>query len=166
MSKSLTETLTYPSTTVEQVTGMLADADFREAVANYQHAVRSSATVTGTGASRTVRIEIVHGTDRVPSFARKFVGDEIAIVQDETWTSASHADVRVTIPGKPGDMSGTLDLAQIGDDVVETVALTVKISIPLVGGKIEDLVTGLLVKAFRAENKVGIKWLVGEWESR
>lgn len=159
--KSLTETLTYPSTTVEQVSDMLADADFREAVADYQRAVRSSATVSGSGAPRTARIAIVHGTERVPSFVRKFVGEEISIVQEETWTSPAHADVLVTIPGKPGDVAGTLDLAQVGDDVVQTVALTIKVGVPFVGGKIEDFIAGLLTKAFRAENAVGSKWLGG-----
>ena len=159
MSKTISEKLTYPDTTTEQVVAMLGDPEFREAVAGYQHAVRSSADLSGTGAGRTARVEIVHGTEQVPSFARKFVGDEISIVQHETWTSDTHADVQVTIPGKPGDMTGTLDVAQVGDDVVETVVLTVKVNIPFVGGKLEDLIAGLLSKAYRAENKVGLKWL-------
>jgi hypothetical protein len=159
MSKTISEKLTYPGATIEQVVAMLGDPEFREAVAGYQRAVRSSADVSGTGAGRTARIEIVHGTEQVPSFARKFVGDEISIVQQETWTTDTHADVLVTIPGKPGDMTGTLDLAQVGDDVVETVLLTVKVNIPFVGGKVEDLIAGLLSKAYRAENKVGLKWL-------
>ena len=48
-----------------------------------------------------------------------------------------------------------LDLTQ------QIVDLTVKVGIPLVGGKIEDLVASLLTKAARAENKVGVKWLAG-----
>lgn len=154
MSKTITEKLTYPGATVEQVLAMLDDPEFREQVATYQQAVRSSADISGN----TARVEIVHGTEQVPSFARKFVGDEISIVHEETW-SGRHADVLVTIPGKPGDMTGTYDVAQVGDDVVETVKLTVKVNIPFVGGKVEDLIAGLLSKAYRAENKVGLRWL-------
>lgn len=161
MARTVTEDLTYPGATVDQVAAMLADPEFREAVAEHQRAVRSSATIDGAGAGSSARIEIVHGTERVPSFARKFVGDEIAIVQEETWTSDSHADVLVTIPGKPGDMRGTFDLAQAGDDVVQEVRLTVKVNLPLVGGKLEDLIVGLLSKAYRAENTVGRTWLAG-----
>lgn len=161
MSKTITEKLTYPGATIDQVVAMLADPEFREQVASYQQAVRSSASNTGTGAGSTARIEIVHGTEHVPSFARKFVGDEISIVQEETWTTDTHADVLVTIPGKPGDMTGTYDLAQVGDDVVQDVRLTVKVNIPLVGGKVEDTIAGLLSKAYRAENKVGLRWLAG-----
>lgn len=159
MSKRIHEQLTYPAATTDQIAAMLADADFREEVATYQRALRSSAAITGTGDARTARVEVVHGTDRVPSFARKFVGEEISIISEETWTSDSHADVTVTIPGKPGDVSGTLDLAQVGDDVVQTLQLTVKVGIPLVGGKLEDLIVGLLSKAYRAENAVGRTWL-------
>lgn len=159
MSKTISQKLTYPDTTIPHVVAMLGDAEFREAVATYQQAVRSSAEVSGIGAGSTARVEIVHGTDQVPSFARKFVGDEIAIVQEETWTSDTHADVVVTIPGKPGDMTGTFDVAQVGEDVVQTVNLTVKVNIPFVGGKVEDLIAGLLSKAYRAENKVGLQWL-------
>jgi hypothetical protein len=39
----------------------------------------------------------------------------------------------------------------------------VKVPIPLVGGKLEDLIAGFITKAFDAENKVGVKWLRGEW---
>lgn len=161
MSTTISEKLTYPGATLAEVVAMLADPAFREQVASYQTAVRSSASNTGTGAGSTARIEIVHGTEHVPSYARKFVGDEISIVQDETWTTDTHADVRVTIPGKPGDMTGTYDLAQVGDDVVQDVKLTVKVNIPFVGGKVEDLIAGLLSKAYRAENKVGLRWLAG-----
>ena len=154
MSKTISEKLTYPDATVEQVLAMLNDPKFREQVASYQQAVRSSADISGN----TARVEIVHGTEHVPSFARKFVGDEIPIVHEETW-GGPHADVRVSIPGKPGDMTGTYDLAQVGDDVVQDVKLTVKVNIPFVGGKVEDLIAGLLSKAYRAENKVGLKWL-------
>ena len=60
-------------------------------------------------------------------------------------------------------MTGTARLVQSGADAVETVSMDVRVSIPLVGGKLEDLVAGLMKDAFRAENKVGLKWLAGEW---
>lgn len=165
MAKSISEELTYTGTTVAEVSAMLGDPAFRDAVAGYQRALHSSTRVTPRGDGKEVVWEYAHGTERVPGFAKKLVGDEIPIVQTETWTSEAHADVVVTIPGKPGEMSGAADLRQVGDDVVETTSMTVKVSIPLVGGKAEDLIAGLLGKAMRAENKVGQKWLAGEWQA-
>jgi hypothetical protein len=162
--KKVDAELVYPGTTVAQVSEMLADPAFRSAVASYQTALRSDTTVTPDGDGRKIVHSYAHGTERVPGFARKLVGDEIPIVQEETWNASGDAKILVTIPGKPGDMKGTARLTQRGDDVVEYVDLTVKVNIPLLGGKIEDLIAGLLLKAFRAENKVGVKWIAGEWK--
>ena len=162
--KNVNAELVYPGTTVADVTEMLADPEFRSAVATYQTALRSQTTVTPDGDGRKIVYSYAHGTERVPGFARKLVGDEIPIVQEETWNASGDAKILVTIPGKPGDMKGTASVTQRGDDVVEYVDLTVKVNIPLLGGKIEDLIAGLLLKASRAENKVGLKWLAGEWE--
>jgi hypothetical protein len=60
-------------------------------------------------------------------------------------------------------MSGGQSLTQSGADVLQRIDLDVKVSIPLVGGKVEDLIAGFVRKAFDAENKVGVKWLRGEW---
>ena len=42
---------------------------------------------------------------------------------------------------------------------MQTVELSIKVSIPFVGGKVEDLIADFIGKAFDAENKVGVKWL-------
>jgi Protein of unknown function (DUF2505) len=163
--KRVGHTMTYRGTTVDDVYAMLADPAYRKAVSDYQKAVDFSCEVTpGTGATK-VRLEQAYGTDRIPSFARRMVGSEIRFVQEETWASPAGADIHVTIPGKPGDMAGTTSLTQSGADVVQQTDLDVKVSIPLVGGKVEDLIAGFLDKAFDAENKVGVKWLKGEWRA-
>jgi Protein of unknown function (DUF2505) len=161
--KHVSHTLTYPRTTVDDVYAMLGDPAYRKAVGEYQHVQDFACDITPSGHGMDVRLEQAHGTDRIPSFAQRLVGHEIRFVQQESWTSPSSADLHVTIPGKPGDMTGTISLTQAGDDVTEQVDLSVKVSIPLVGGKVEDLIAGFLGKAFDAENKVGEKWLRGEW---
>jgi hypothetical protein len=168
--KRVSHTMTYPGTTVDDVYAMLADAAYRKAVSDYQKAVDFSCEVTPTGngpaaGPTKVRLEQAYGTDRIPSFAQRMVGSEIRFVQEETWASPAGADIHVTIPGKPGDMAGTTSLTQSGADVVQQTDLDVKVSIPLVGGKVEDLIAGFLDKAFDAENKVGVKWLKGEWRA-
>ena len=56
-------------------------------------------------------------------------------------------------------MTGTALLTEDPDGTTETVNLTVKVNIPIVGGKIEGLIADLLVKALRAEHKVGVRYL-------
>jgi hypothetical protein len=163
--KRVSHTLTYPGTSVADVFAMLGDPAYRKAVADYQRVQDFACDVTPSGPGMEVRLEQAHGTERIPSFAKKLVGDEIRFVQVETWSSPSSADIEVTIPGKPGEMDGGATLTQHGDDVVELVELSVKVSIPIIGGRLEGLVAEFVDKAYAAENKVGVKWLRGEWRS-
>lgn len=153
MAKRITHELTYDAP-LEEVRAMLLDEEFRKAVAVAQRAKRSTVEIEGS----SVRFETVQPADGIPSFAKKFVGDEIVIDQRETWTGNT-ADVHVAIPGKPGDMKGSAALRTVGDQTVETVDLTVKVNIPLVGGKIEGLIGDMLVKALKAENRAGKEYL-------
>ena len=159
MSTHLRHELRYDGATPEQVYAMLADPDFREAVCAYQGFTERTVTITPVGVGMTVRVDQYRSADEVPSFAKKLVGAKINILQEETWHSPTSAALSVTIPGKPGEMRGTI--AVTGDDsgVTETVDVQVKVNLPLVGGKLEDFISGMLLRALKAENKVGIKWL-------
>jgi hypothetical protein len=162
--KSVTLDLRYPGRTVEEVRAMLADPDFRQAVCTFQQVEDSAVTIEEfDDGSMTVDLDRTYGTALVPAFARNFVGATIELTQREEWSSSTEARFEVSIPGKPGEMTGTARLVQSGPDALETVSLDVRVSIPLVGGKLEDLVAGLMRDAFRAENKVGLKWLAGQW---
>ena len=158
MSKRLTHDLTYDAPLAD-VAAMLADAAFREEVCAYQGVVRADVTVEQNGTGTEVVIDQVQAAQGIPSFAKKFVGDEINIVQTETWSSADTGRIHVTIPGKPGEMSGTATLRESGGRTTETVTLDIRVNIPLVGGKIEGLVSDLLLRALKAENKVGRDYL-------
>jgi hypothetical protein len=154
MSTKLAKSLTYDAP-AEAVAAMLDDVAFREAVLERQRVARGSVDIDGDVA----RIEQVRSADDIPAFARKFVGDEIVIVQTETWTSARGADVRLAIPGKPGEAVGTLVLVEDGDTTTETVELAVSVRIPLVGGKIEAMIADMVGHALDAEHEVGVEWL-------
>ncbi|MGA8257221.1 MAG: DUF2505 domain-containing protein [Nocardioides sp.] len=161
MSKTIRHDMRYDAS-VEAVATMLADPAFREEVCTFQGVTKVDVTIAeGTGGPGTseVRIDQWQPSDRIPAFAKKIVGAEINIVQTESWSSPTHGDITVTIPGKPGAMTGTASLAAIPEGTMETVELTVKVGIPLLGGKLEDLIAGMLLKALRAEHKVGCDYL-------
>jgi len=120
-----------------------------------QKVVRGSVDIDGD----VVTIEQVRSADDIPSFARKFVGDQIVIVQTETWTSATSAGIELAIPDKPGGAVGSLTLTESGGTTTESVDLEVSVRIPLVGGKIEGMVAGLIRDALDREHEVGVEWL-------
>jgi carbon monoxide dehydrogenase subunit G len=148
--------------TPEQVYAMLVDPDFREAVCEAATAtVRYDVDVDvdASGDEAVVRVEQFQPSTHIPSFARKFVGDEIEVRQTEKWSDPSRASLLVEIPGKPGRLTGTVSLAAEDDGTVETVSGDLKVGIPMVGGKLESMISDLLKVALRSEEKVGRSWL-------
>jgi hypothetical protein len=158
MSTRFSHDLTYEAPQ-DAVDAMLTDQAFRERVCDAQGAIRKSVSITEESDGLRVVVDQVQTAEGIPGFARKFVGDEINLVQTETWTDAENAEVEVVIPGKPGEMTGTIHLAESGGVTTERLEMTIQVNIPLVGGKIEKLIADLLRKALLAENAVGRDYL-------
>src|SRR3954451_5301667 len=118
MATRLTHDLTYDAPLAD-VAAMLADPAFREEVCTYQKVLRAHVETDVDGDTRTVVVDQAQPANGIPGFAKKFVGDEINIVQREEWSSPAAADLRVTIPGKPGDMTGTITLTESGGTTPE-----------------------------------------------
>src|SRR5689334_11618985 len=132
MATTMTHRLAYDAPLAE-VAAMLADPAFRDEVCTYQRVVRSTVEIDVDGDTKTVVVDQVQPAKGIPGFAKKFVGDEINIVQREEWSAPDAADLHVTIPGKPGDMAGTITLEESGGTTTETVDVRIKVNIPLVG---------------------------------
>jgi hypothetical protein len=154
----LTHDLTYEAPLTD-VGEMLLDAAFREQVCDAIGCLRKEVTVGPDGGGMRVVVDMVQPATGIPGFAKKFVGDEINLVQTERWSDMETGTVEIVIPGKPGHMTGTMSLRESGGTTTETVQVEIKVSIPLVGGKIESLIADLLRKALRAENAVGRDYL-------
>ena len=150
--------LSYPADP-DAVRAMLADPAFREEVCATSGSLRHEVTIKPAGEAMDVVVDQTLPADSIPSFARKIVGDEINVVQSEKWTGRDHADLDVGIPGKPGHLRGTVELAGNGDGTTETVTGEIKVHIPMVGGKLEKLIADLLEKALRNEERVGKRYL-------
>lgn len=151
----ITQELVYPGATLDQVVRMLMDRGFREAVCEAQkHMLSYEVTVDGS----TVTVDQRQDAGNIPGFAKKFVGAELQIVQSEVW-DGPHGEITVTIPGKPGNITGTADVRQHDDRVVETVVLDIAVNIPLVGGKIAALIAEKLRKTLTVEEATGRAWL-------
>lgn len=160
MSKRLQHELTYDAPLAE-VAAMLRDPAFRVKVCERQRVISHDVTVAAEGDAADVQVERVQAVTGVPSVATKVVGDEITIVHRENWRDLTSGDYTVGIPGKPGQISGTVSLREDGARTIETVDLTVTVSIPLVGGKLEGVVVDLLKAALRTEHEVGVTHLAG-----
>ena len=150
MSTRFSHDLTYDAPQ-DAVDAMLMDQAFRERVCDAQGAIRKSVAITEESDGVRVVVDQVQTAEGIPGFARKFVGDEINLVQSETWVDAENAEVEVVIPGKPGEMTGSIHLSESGGVTTERLEMTIQVNIPLVGGKIEKLIACLLYTSDAAD---------------
>lgn len=150
----------------DEVFEMLCDKSFREEVCRAMGALRYDVSVSRSGDTARIRNERVMNAD-LPEVAKKVVGDTIEMVQTEDWGTrqsdgARTADFRVEIPGKPGSISGTVSLSPVRTGTREAVVGEVKVSIPLVGRKLEAEVVRGLRSALEVEGRVGARWLADQ----
>jgi predicted polyphosphate/ATP-dependent NAD kinase len=81
-------------------------------------------------------------TVELPSFAKKVMSPANTVVQTDEWQPAA-ADGRrvcrytVEVQGVPSRIDGTVTLTADGDGTRQDVEADVKVSIPLLGGKLE-----------------------------
>ncbi len=145
----------------DEVFAMLGEPHFRERVCASMHSTSYDVTIESEDDRMEVTVDQTQPAHGIPSFAKKFVGDEIRILQDERWSSPVRAVLEVAIPGKPGHLKGEITLTESGSGTLESVTGEIRVHIPLVGGKLEGLVAKLLGDALDSEHRVGRAWLDG-----
>ena len=134
--KNLSHDMRYDGATIDEVAAMLRERDFRDAVCAYQRYTRRDVTITPNGEGMSVRIDQFRPADEVPSFAKKLVGSEINILQEEEWSSATDGTLSVTIPGKPGARAySALKKAFADGLLIRTTGDIIALSPPLILGR-------------------------------
>ncbi|MEY8041485.1 DUF2505 domain-containing protein [Saccharopolyspora cebuensis] len=117
-----------------------------------------------------VRYQIRHGvrSDALPQLARSVVGGDLVIDRSESWRRQDDehytGEVAAEIAGAPCTIAGSMwlrDLDEpVGTEVSEfVVSGTVRVGVPLVGGKLEDLVADQVQKLLAAEEQFTGEWL-------
>lgn len=99
-----------------------------------------------------------------PETARKFVGSTITVREEVTWGDAGAdgtrvGQVKVTVPGQPFLMNGTVTLRPGGIGSVVDLAADLKVSIPLLGKKLEEASAPAILEGFQVQEVVGRDWL-------
>lgn len=137
---------------------MVCDPAFREAVCTRQGSLTQTIEIAAEGTGAQITVNQVLPADGVPSFAQKFVGDQIQLVRTEEWVTPTQANIDIAIPGKPGQLQGTLILTEAGGQTTQTLDSELTVSIPFIGGKLEAMVADLFKSALNAEAAVAKTW--------
>lgn len=148
------------------VYAMLCDPAFRAQVAQAadpegagSYEVDVVPATDGSGGA-TATLDLHLPTTGMPGAVRKAVGGEIHVEQEERWTSPVLATMTVTMPGKPGQVRGTITLTEVdGGRTEQTLDADVKVGIPLVGGRVEKLIGQILGNILKTQQTEGTRWL-------
>lgn len=143
---------------IADVYAMLTDPVFREKAAWAQQVESVDVTVEGS----EVRIDMQRPNTDVPAFARKIVGARVHAIQAEAWNGVDTADFSITTHSVPAGIRGTRALLEDGDGTLDTFVGEAKAKVPLIGGKLEDLIGNKLKEGWDIEHGVGVAWLAGE----
>ena len=144
----------------DTVLAMLTTSGFRDQVCAKQGALDHDVDIKGAGPGAVVLIARTQSLEGAPSLATKVVGDTVRIVQREEWRTATEADFAMEIPGKPGRLDGGIVLRDNGDGTTDQLfAGDVKVNVPLIGKKLEQVISSILERALVKEGQVGASWL-------
>jgi hypothetical protein len=140
---------------------MLHDSGYLSAKS--QLAIDSAASVDRTDSGSTVTLQRRLTSD-LPEMARKFLGDEISVLEIQNWElpkkdGSAQAKLTVTISGAPVTVEAEMKL--FGDKSGTTIELTgsVKVAVPIFGAMAEGAVAGELEKIISLEQAIGENWL-------
>jgi hypothetical protein len=101
---------------------------------------------------------------KLPGAIQKILNGDLVVQREERWrpedgvyTAASS----VQIDGVPGDITARSRIAGKDSGASLVVSAQVKVSIPLIGGKLEKVVAEQVSKLLAAEAEYAEKWLAG-----
>ncbi len=144
------------------VFAMLSDPDWRKAVGAAQGVVSSTVTVTPQGAGCRIVVDQEQNTAGLPAIAKKIAGETTRAVVTEVWASPTSGTIEILAPGKPTKATGTVTLESDGTSTRHVTDLEVTVKVPLLGGKLEQVMADNIGKGMVVEQTVGAAWLEGE----
>jgi uncharacterized protein YndB with AHSA1/START domain len=153
--------ITYDAPAAE-VYAMLTDPAFRQKSCDAMGVLSADIAIEPHGTGARVVIDQVQPTEGVPGFAKKIAGESTRAIQTEEWVDGLSATITVQTPGKPTEISGRLTLTETGTTTVERFEGEAKAKVPLIGGKLEALVSDLFKAGMDKEHAAGVAWLKGE----
>jgi hypothetical protein len=96
----------------------------------------------------------------VPSFARKFLPETATVVQEDAWDcKAKKGRLSIEMKGLPAKITCDMTLADAGSGSANSFRWDVSVKIPLIGGKVEELIATDIRSKSKHDNAVSAKIL-------
>ena len=140
-----------------EVYAMLTDAQYLDEVCQATQSSSYDVDVDGS-TTRTTR------SFPAPDAVARFVGSTLTVTEETVWGDATadgrrSGDLQMTVQGQPVSMRGRLELTPAGAGSVVQLTGDLKVSIPLLGKKLEQSSAPAVLAGFRKQQEVGSRWL-------
>ncbi|MFC0115232.1 DUF2505 domain-containing protein [Kibdelosporangium aridum] len=114
---------------------------------------------TESAQATTFRVRQGLAAEHLPSAVRTLLKGDLVVDRTETWRPDKTGSVKASVQGVPGEINGTTRLSDVDGGTEWVTSLEVKVSIPLVGGKIEKSIGEQVLKLLANEAAFTEKWL-------
>ncbi|MGW7684062.1 DUF2505 domain-containing protein [Kribbella sp. NPDC054772] len=150
----------------EEVFAMITDVTFQQQVFERMRAQSYDVVVGDDGDDLAVRFHWQTKASDVPVVARRFVGSTLELAQSKVWhradvNGAREADVDGELTGVPVKLIGTTRIVPDGRGTAQAFDLQVTASVPVVGGRLEQLVADAVRARLEKKFEVARSWLDG-----
>ncbi|GAB2824495.1 DUF2505 domain-containing protein [Lentzea nigeriaca] len=143
----------------EKVFGALVDETYlRDRLAAIGGNDAELVTFTTTDTRTSYQLKQGVPAEHLPSIAKSLLGGDLVIQRVENWAALA-GTVEVTINGVPGRLDGGFTITDNGSGSKLSLAGEVKVSIPLMGGKLEKLIAEQVVVLLNKESEFTSEWL-------
>lgn len=153
-------TITYPAP-LEAVAAMLANVDYTRE--RFMVAQVNAQVETGRANPSSIIARIPLDASLLPEPAKRFIPANTVVTLTETWDAISGSTLDGTgvgdFPGLPIRMSSQSRCVEEGGITRRTITGELVVSIPLMGGRIEQMIEGRLASFVRKEEDFAAQWL-------
>lgn len=161
MSKKFTRDYTYAGT-MDQMWAMITDKDYWNAKYSSLGATNIAWTTFEASEGSFTYTSTRDVPADLPSVAKKIVGETNTVTTTERWTrtgDAASATIEIQVKNVPGQTTGTMDIMASGDSSTWSFNFDTKVSIPMVGGKLEGIMTEQTGVQLGEEKPFNDQWL-------
>jgi Protein of unknown function (DUF2505) len=121
---------------------------------------KNAALVNYSGTGDKVSFRLRQGVDanRLPGAVKAILKGDLVVEREEHWADRS-STAKATISGVPGEITSRTVLNERDGGCELVTTAEVRVSIPLVGGKLEGVIAEQVGKLLAAESEFTGKWL-------
>lgn len=141
----------------QDVYAMMTDQAYLVEVCEATDSRSYDATVVGQTTNTT-------RTFAAPDGVARFTGRELTVTEETVWDATGPdgqrtGELTMTVQGQPVSMRGHVSLASGGPGTIVQLTGDLKVSIPLLGKKLEQSTAPAVLAGFKTQQDVGNRWL-------